>query len=78
MYTGQYYFSKQKLQELLKKFDSDSLQGFVFMLGRGQDGQPSAFAFPLMAPATGSADQGNSLKENVDPSLAGCPYPPPC
>jgi len=87
MNTGQFYFSKKKLQELLQKFESDEfrkrvgdrdLKGFVFTPGRTAEGKPTAFAFPVFTMPGETMANDTIVYQNTDPAYGGCPYPPPC
>ncbi len=83
----QYYFSVEKLQELIKHFDkkrikaSDGkthLKGFIFTPGVTPEGKESVFAFPLYS---GTGNKGGSDGDIIIQNMTfayGCPYPPPC
>jgi len=87
MHTGQHYFSKEKLKELLVKFDAEEtrtklgakeLKGFVFTSGRTEDGNACSYAFPVYSMADPITEGDTIIYQNTDPATKGCPYPPPC
>jgi hypothetical protein len=85
-HTNQYYFTRDKLEKLLKKFPKKSAQGsheltgFVFTPGFNEKYEPAAYVFPVYCkPIKGelkAGKDGDILLQNF--SLAGCPYPPKC
>ena len=84
-HTNQYYFTKQKLQELLDTFsnytpDSNKeLSGFVFTPGFNKDqDEPVVYGFPLYSAIPKADTDGDILIQNLNLKLAGCPYPPKC
>jgi hypothetical protein len=87
MHTGQHYFSKEKLKDLLVKFDSEEtrtklgakeLKGFVFTAGRTEDGNACSYAFPVYSMADPLTEGDSIIYQNTDPATKGCPYPPQC
>lgn len=87
MGTGQFYFSKAKLERLLAKFNDPQfinrlggkeLKGVVFTAGRKQDGQPCSYAFPVYSLGSDAGMEEAIIYQNTEEKDAGCPYPPPC
>jgi hypothetical protein len=87
MHTGQHYFSKEKLKDLLVKFDTEEirtklgakeLKGFVFTAGRTEDGNACSYAFPVYSMADPITEGDTIIYQNTDPTTKGCPYPPQC
>jgi hypothetical protein len=52
----------------------DILLGIVYTHGFTRDGKEKFFGFPRVKKQDGTI----SVIENYDPSIAACPYPPPC
>jgi hypothetical protein len=87
MHTGQHYFNKEKLKDLLVKFDTEEirtklgakeLKGFVFTAGRTEDGNACSYAFPVYSMADPITEGDTIIYQNTDPTTKGCPYPPQC
>jgi hypothetical protein len=85
---NQFYFSVEKLENLLHQFkgarssssEKKILRGFVFTPGEDSDNQPCCFAFPLYSDQTHPSviEEKHLLVQNTSGSNHGCPYPPPC
>ena len=80
--TSLYYFSLAKLEALISTYknsnpDGKILEGFVFTPGTDDNGNAAVFAFPLFSNlAAGGGDY--ILVQNLNITMRGCPYPPPC
>lgn len=72
----QIYLKAEKLSasELPVVQAGETLLGIVFTHGFTSDGKEVYFAFPRVK----RSDNKIVVIENYDPSLAACPYPPPC
>ncbi len=85
--SSQFYFSVEKLENLLLDFKSSRsnttekkiLRGFVFTPGEDEEHNPACFAFPLFSDniAPGRVEEGAFVMLNTKNNV-GCPYPPPC
>jgi hypothetical protein len=87
MHTGQHYFSKEKLKELLRKFEAEEtmtrlgakeLKGFVFTAGRAENGNACSYAFPVYSMADPITEGDTIIYQNTAPTTQGSPYPPQC
>lgn len=82
--TNQYYFSVNKLNNLITKFSGSSpvagkaLKGFVFVQGFNPGGQSKIFAYPVFGNSANDPENDDVLVQNTDLTLAACPYPPGC
>lgn len=82
--TNQYYFSVNKLQNLINRFSGaspspgKSLKGFVFVQGFNPAGQPRVFAYPVFGDPDRDPENNDLLIHNTDLALSSCPYPPGC
>lgn len=82
----QFFFSIEKLRELLKAYDNDqivfdgrTLRGFVFTVGvNPETNEPGVFPFPLYTMQGKSTTEDAVLVQNLSMTYSGCPYPPPC
>jgi hypothetical protein len=84
----QFYFSVEKLENLLSEFkntrgsasEKKVLRGFVFTPGHDSNDTPCCFAFPLYSDQSHPSviEEKYLLVKNTSGSNHGCPYPPPC
>lgn len=92
MSANQYFFSKEKIEALLKLYESESFQqamggrpfrGLLITPGKTAGGEDAAFGYGVFGQssvntkATGSEDD-TIYYPNNDPQYSGCPVPPGC
>jgi hypothetical protein len=83
-HTNQYYFSVTKLQNLITKFSNASpvpgkgLKGFVFVPGFNPGGHSKVYAYPVFGDTTKGPADDDILVQNLNDTMAACPYPPGC